>query len=109
MLADKPQIEELRYFLEFQVPRVWAPVQDRFPGQQRKEPVCPHLQFSMMGQKLYVSQEQVCRFLNLEIEFLSNVNLIYTDGENDKFCPVSLSDLSLPLQAPTKLSIINQC
>ncbi|KAL0338084.1 UNVERIFIED_CONTAM: MACPF domain-containing protein CAD1 [Sesamum angustifolium] len=56
--ADKPQIEELRYFLEFQVPRVWAPVQDRFPGQQRKEPVCPSLQFSMMGQKLYVSQEQ---------------------------------------------------
>ncbi|KAJ8570792.1 hypothetical protein K7X08_037764 [Anisodus acutangulus] len=58
-LEYKPQIEELRYFLEFQVPRVWAPVQTRFPGQQRKEPVCPHLQFSMMGQKLYVSQEQV--------------------------------------------------
>ncbi|XP_055807519.1 MACPF domain-containing protein CAD1-like [Solanum dulcamara] len=58
-LEYKPQIEELRYFLEFQVPRVWAPLVDRFPGQQRKEPVCPHLQFSMMGQKLYVSQEQV--------------------------------------------------
>lgn len=58
--ADKPQIEELRYFLEYQVPRIWAPVQDRLPGQSRKEPVCPSLQFSMMGQKLYVSQEQVC-------------------------------------------------
>ncbi|KAL3839953.1 hypothetical protein ACJIZ3_024544 [Penstemon smallii] len=58
-LEYKPQIEELRYFLEFQVPRIWAPVQDRFPGQARKEPVCPSLQFSMMGQKLYVSQEQV--------------------------------------------------
>lgn len=58
-LEYKPQIEELRYFLEFQVPRIWAPVQDRFPGQPRKEPVCPSLQFSMMGQKLYVSQEQV--------------------------------------------------
>lgn len=57
--ADKPQIEELRYFLEFQVPRLWAPNQERFPGQPRKEPVCPSLQFSMMGQKLYVSQEQV--------------------------------------------------
>lgn len=76
MLADKPQIEELRYFLEFQVPRVWAPVQDRFPGQQRKEPVCPHLQFSMMGQKLYVSQEQVCRFLNLEIDLSMLIYLI---------------------------------
>ncbi|CAH9134704.1 unnamed protein product [Cuscuta epithymum] len=55
----KPQIEELRYFLEFQIPRIWAPLQDRHPGLQRKEPVCPSLQFSMMGQKLYVSQEQI--------------------------------------------------
>ncbi|KAK3002666.1 hypothetical protein RJ639_019972 [Escallonia herrerae] len=58
-LEYKPQVEELRYFLEFQVPRLWAPVQDRLPGHQRKEPVCPSLQFSMMGQKLYVSQEQI--------------------------------------------------
>ncbi|KAJ4822475.1 hypothetical protein Tsubulata_011627 [Turnera subulata] len=58
-LEYKPQIEELRYFLEFQIPRIWAPVQENIPGHQRKEPVCPSLQFSMMGQKLYVSQEQV--------------------------------------------------
>lgn len=58
-LEYKPQIEELRYFLEFQVARVWAPLQDRLPGHQRKEPVCPSLQFSMMGQKLYVSQDQI--------------------------------------------------
>ncbi|XP_027065277.1 MACPF domain-containing protein CAD1 isoform X1 [Coffea arabica] len=58
-LDYKPQIEELRYFLEFQVPRTWAPLQDRLPGQSRKEPVCPSLQFSMMGQKLYVSPVQV--------------------------------------------------
>ncbi|KAI3732584.1 hypothetical protein L1987_63790 [Smallanthus sonchifolius] len=58
-LECKPQIEELRYFLEFQVARVWAPLQDWLPGPQRKEPVCPYLQFSMMGQKLYVSQDQI--------------------------------------------------
>uniref|UniRef100_A0A803MHW5 MACPF domain-containing protein n=1 Tax=Chenopodium quinoa TaxID=63459 RepID=A0A803MHW5_CHEQI len=58
-LEYKPPIEELRYFLEFQIPRVWAPMHDRHPGHQRKEPVCPSLQFSLMGQKLYVSQEQV--------------------------------------------------
>ncbi|CAK7343594.1 unnamed protein product [Dovyalis caffra] len=58
-LEYKPQIEELRYFLEFQIPRIWAPVQENIPGRQRKEPVCPSLQFSMMGQKLYVSQEQI--------------------------------------------------
>ncbi|KAK6943374.1 Membrane attack complex component/perforin (MACPF) domain [Dillenia turbinata] len=58
-LEYKPPVEELRYFLEFQIRRIWAPVQDIIPGHQRKEPVCPSLQFSMMGQKLYVSQEQV--------------------------------------------------
>ncbi|RRT53334.1 hypothetical protein B296_00049936 [Ensete ventricosum] len=58
-LIHKPPIEELRYFLEFQVPRIWAPVREEFPGHQRKVPVCPFLQFSIMGQKLYVSQEQV--------------------------------------------------
>ncbi|KAE9603171.1 putative membrane attack complex component/perforin (MACPF) domain-containing protein [Lupinus albus] len=58
-LEYKPPIEELRYFLEFQIPRVWAPIQDKIPGHQRKEPVCPSLQFSIMGQKLYISQEQI--------------------------------------------------
>ncbi|XP_039045457.1 MACPF domain-containing protein CAD1-like [Hibiscus syriacus] len=58
-LEYKPPIEELRYFLEFQIPRIWAPVQDKIPGLRRKEPICPSLQFSMMGQKLYVSQEQI--------------------------------------------------
>ncbi|GAB2272081.1 hypothetical protein Dimus_006900 [Dionaea muscipula] len=58
-LEFKPQIEELRYFLEFQVPRIWAPLRDRLPGHNRKDPVCPSLQFSLMGQKLYVCQEQV--------------------------------------------------
>lgn len=58
-LEYKPPIEELRYFLEFQIPRIWAPVNDRITGHQRKEPVCPSLQFSIMGQKLYVSQEQI--------------------------------------------------
>ncbi|KAJ7950107.1 MACPF domain-containing protein [Quillaja saponaria] len=58
-LEYKPPIEELRCFLEFQIPRIWAPVRDKIPGHQRKEPVCPSLQFSIMGQKLYVSQEQI--------------------------------------------------
>ncbi|XP_038882143.1 MACPF domain-containing protein CAD1-like [Benincasa hispida] len=58
-LDYKPPLEELRYFLEFQIPRVWAPTCDTIPGHQRKEPVCPSLQFSIMGQKLYVSIEQI--------------------------------------------------
>ncbi|GLJ38725.1 hypothetical protein SUGI_0789310 [Cryptomeria japonica] len=58
-LEYKPPIEELRYFLEFQVLRVWAPLPSELPGQQRKEPVCPSLQFSLMGPKLYVCTSQV--------------------------------------------------
>ncbi|KAG0487974.1 hypothetical protein HPP92_006785 [Vanilla planifolia] len=58
-LEHKPPLEELRYFLEFQVTRIWAPVRENLPGQQRKEPVCPYLQFSVMGQKLHISQEQI--------------------------------------------------
>ncbi|XP_076932829.1 MACPF domain-containing protein CAD1-like [Bidens hawaiensis] len=55
-LEYKPPIEDLQYFLEFQIPRVWAPEQSSI---QRKEPVCPSLQFSLMGPKLYISLEQV--------------------------------------------------
>ncbi|CAM0882723.1 unnamed protein product [Alopecurus aequalis] len=58
-LTYKPPIEELQYFLDFQVPLVWAPVPPGIAGQNRKEPVCPSLQFSLMGPKLFVSTEQI--------------------------------------------------
>ncbi|KAJ6830960.1 MACPF domain-containing protein CAD1-like [Iris pallida] len=58
-LDFKPPIEELQYFLEFQIQRVWAPEQTNIPGLQRKEPVCPSIQFSLMGPKLYISSEQI--------------------------------------------------
>ncbi|KAL5732265.1 cinnamoyl-Coa reductase [Ranunculus cassubicifolius] len=59
-LQYKPPVEELQYFLEFQISRVWAPPdQSNIPGHQRKDPVCPSLQCSLMGPKLYVSAEQV--------------------------------------------------
>lgn len=58
-LEYKPPIEELQYFLEFQVSRAWAPLSSDLPGQERKEPVCPTLQFSLMGPKLHVSTSQV--------------------------------------------------
>ncbi|GLU22789.1 hypothetical protein SLE2022_388370 [Rubroshorea leprosula] len=55
-LENKPPIEDLQHFLDFQISRVWAPEQGKL---QRKEPVCPSLQFSLMGPKLYVSPDQV--------------------------------------------------
>ncbi|RDX96777.1 MACPF domain-containing protein CAD1, partial [Mucuna pruriens] len=55
-LEYKPPIEDLQYFLDFQIGQVWAPEQSNL---QRKEPVCPSLQFSLMGPKLFVSSDQV--------------------------------------------------
>lgn len=55
-LPDKPPIEDLQYFLDFQIARAWAPEQSNL---QRKEPVCSSLQFSLMGPKLFISADQV--------------------------------------------------
>ncbi|KAF7842789.1 MACPF domain-containing protein [Senna tora] len=59
-LRYKPPIEELHQFLEFQLPRQWAPVFSELPlGPQRKQQSSTSLQFSFMGPKLYVNTAQV--------------------------------------------------
>lgn len=59
-LADKPPVQELHQFLEFQLPRQWAPVFSDLPlGPQRKQRSSASLQFSFMGPKLYVNTTQV--------------------------------------------------
>ncbi|XP_062099825.1 MACPF domain-containing protein CAD1-like [Humulus lupulus] len=65
-LEFKPPIEDLQYFLDFQIARVWAPEQNNL---QRKEPVGSSLQFSLMGPKLYISPDQVLLTLIKEIIF----------------------------------------
>jgi hypothetical protein len=60
ILVDKPPIEELHQFLEFQLPRQWAPVFSELPlGPQWKQRSSASLQFSFMGPKLYVNTIQV--------------------------------------------------
>ncbi|KAJ8616618.1 hypothetical protein MRB53_035990 [Persea americana] len=59
-LRYKPPIEELHQFLEFQLPRQWAPTYSEHPlGPQRKKASSPSLQFSIMGPKLYINTTQV--------------------------------------------------
>ncbi|KDP32563.1 hypothetical protein JCGZ_13113 [Jatropha curcas] len=59
-LRYKPAPEDLQYFLEFQVPKQWAPMFCELPlRHQRKKASCPSLRFSFMGPKLYVSSTQV--------------------------------------------------
>ncbi|CAH9111805.1 unnamed protein product, partial [Cuscuta epithymum] len=55
-LRYKPPIEELHQFLEFQLPRQWAPVFNDLPlGPQRRKQSSASLQFSFLGPKLYVN------------------------------------------------------
>lgn len=59
-LRYKPPIEELQHFLEFQLPRQWAPVFNELPLRlSRKERSPPTLQFSLFGPKLQVNNTQV--------------------------------------------------
>ncbi|CAA0841542.1 MACPF domain-containing protein [Striga hermonthica] len=55
-LRYKPPIEELHQFLEFQLPRQWAPVFSDLPlGPQRRQQSSASLQFSLMGPRLFVN------------------------------------------------------
>ncbi|EOA39924.1 hypothetical protein CARUB_v10008612mg [Capsella rubella] len=59
-LRYKPPIEELHQFLEFQLPRQWAPVYGDLPlGLRRRKQSSPSLQFSLLGPKLYVNTSKV--------------------------------------------------
>ncbi|KAJ4844373.1 hypothetical protein Tsubulata_029740 [Turnera subulata] len=55
-LRYKPPLQELHQFLEFQLPKHWAPVFGELPlGPDRKPQNNASLQFSFMGPKLYVN------------------------------------------------------
>ncbi|KAH6821924.1 hypothetical protein C2S53_002809 [Perilla frutescens var. hirtella] len=59
-LRYKPSLEDLPYFLEFQVPSQWAPLFCELPlRHQRRKTTFPSLQFSFLGPKIYVSFTQV--------------------------------------------------
>ncbi|KAL6338062.1 hypothetical protein AAG906_010628 [Vitis piasezkii] len=59
-LRYKPPIEELHQFLEFQLPKQWAPVfGDLAVGPETKQQSNSSLRFSLMGPKLYVNTTPV--------------------------------------------------
>ncbi|KAI4342237.1 hypothetical protein MLD38_026883 [Melastoma candidum] len=59
-LRYKPRIEELHQFLEFQLPRQWAPIFSELPlGPQRKRQSTGSLRFSLIGPKLLVNTSPV--------------------------------------------------
>ncbi|KAH1096115.1 hypothetical protein J1N35_013036 [Gossypium stocksii] len=59
-LRYKPTPEDLRYFLEFQVPLQWAPMFCGLPlRHQTRKASCPSLQFTFLGPTLHVNSTQV--------------------------------------------------
>ncbi|XP_012481597.1 MACPF domain-containing protein At1g14780 [Gossypium raimondii] len=59
-LRYKPTPEDLRYFLEFQVPQQWAPMFCGLPlRHQTRKASCPSLQFTFLGPTLHVNSAQV--------------------------------------------------
>ncbi|KAI3456236.1 hypothetical protein Pfo_012899 [Paulownia fortunei] len=59
-LRYKPPLEELTQFLEYQLPRQWAPAYNDLPlGPHRRKKASPSLQFTLLGPKLYVNTVKV--------------------------------------------------
>ncbi|KAG1331531.1 MACPF domain-containing protein [Cocos nucifera] len=59
-LRYKPDPDDLQYFLEFQVPRQWAPMFNELSlGPHRRKTSYPTLQFRFLGPRLHVNTAQV--------------------------------------------------
>ncbi|KAF5459297.1 hypothetical protein F2P56_023255 [Juglans regia] len=88
-LRYKPPIQELHQFLEFQLPRQWAPVFGDIPlGPDRKQHSAS-LQFSLMGPKLYVNKTPV----DVEKKPVTGLRL-YLEGKRSNCLAIHLQHLS---------------
>ncbi|KAI6693885.1 hypothetical protein NL676_021595 [Syzygium grande] len=104
-LRYKPDPEDLQYFLEFQVPRQWAPTFCELPlRHQRRKASCPSLQFSFMGPKIYVSSTQVTSNLKPVVGLR-----LYLEGKKCNRLALHLQHLSSPphvmTSAPSNIAI----
>ncbi|EEF49140.1 conserved hypothetical protein [Ricinus communis] len=88
--ADKPPVEELHQFLEFQLPKQWAPVFGELAlGPDRKQQTNASLQFSFMGPKLYVNTIPV----DVGIKPVTGLRL-YLEGKRSNCLAIHLQHLS---------------
>ncbi|KAI7753272.1 hypothetical protein M8C21_000194, partial [Ambrosia artemisiifolia] len=88
--GDKPPIEELEQFLEFQLPRQWAPAYGDLPlAPRRKKTPSPSLQFTFLGPRLYVNTTKV----DSENRPVTGVRL-YLEGRKSDRLAIHLQHLS---------------
>eukprot|EP00252_Welwitschia_mirabilis_P024121 TRINITY_DN7033_c0_g1_i1.p1 TRINITY_DN7033_c0_g1~~TRINITY_DN7033_c0_g1_i1.p1 ORF type:complete len:602 (-),score=94.74 TRINITY_DN7033_c0_g1_i1:307-2112(-) len=65
-LRYKPPLEELKYFLEFQIYLQWSPLHSQLPlGPSRRKKAYPQMRFSLMGPKIRISTDPVIVGRNL--------------------------------------------
>ncbi|XP_076919900.1 MACPF domain-containing protein NSL1-like [Bidens hawaiensis] len=89
-LRYKPPIEELEQFLEFQLPRQWAPEYGDLPlAPRRKKSPSPSLQFTFLGPRLYVNTTKV----DTENRPVTGVRL-YLEGRKSDRLAIHLQHLS---------------
>ncbi|KAK9048027.1 hypothetical protein SSX86_033010 [Deinandra increscens subsp. villosa] len=89
-LRYKPPIEELEQFLEFQLPRQWAPAYGDLPlASRRKKNASPSLQFTFLGPRLYVNTVKV----SSENRPVTGVRL-YLEGRKSDRLAIHLQHLS---------------
>ncbi|KAL8228700.1 hypothetical protein R6Q57_013600 [Mikania cordata] len=89
-LRYKPPIEELEQFLEFQLPRQWAPVYGDLPlAPRRKKTPSPSLQFTFLGPRLYVNTTKV----DSENRPVTGLRL-YLEGQKSDRLAIHLQHLS---------------
>lgn len=89
-LRYKPPVEELHQFLEFQLPRQWAPIFGELAlGPQRRKQSTASLQFRFMGPKLYVNTTLV----DVDKKPVTGLRL-YLEGKRSNCLAVHLQHLS---------------
>ncbi|KAL8103705.1 MACPF domain-containing protein NSL1-like [Apium graveolens] len=89
-LRYKPPMEELQQFLEFQVPRQWAPAYGDLPlAPRRQKQASPSLKFTFMGPKLYVNTVKV----DSENRPVTGMRL-YLEGKKSDHLAIHLQHLS---------------
>ncbi|KAH0464507.1 hypothetical protein IEQ34_007293 [Dendrobium chrysotoxum] len=115
--GNKPDPDELQHFLEFQVPRQWAPLYSELTlslqhPQQRKS--YPKLQFRFLGPKLHINTTQVssaykpitglrlylegskCNQLALHIQHLSSLPSMFESATSSRLSKWQSSEDSAP-------------
>ncbi|XP_068652380.1 MACPF domain-containing protein At4g24290-like isoform X2 [Aristolochia californica] len=89
-LRYKPPKEELHQFLEFQLPRQWAPVFSELPlGPHRRQQNSASLQFSFLGPKLHVNISPV----DVGMRPVTGLRL-YLEGKRSNHLAIHLQHLS---------------